>query len=118
MASVKKIGTHWIADFQGVSPRRLRNSRKLMSLLQVSTKKAGFNIIKSSGSHQFAGGGKGVTGFVLLAQSHASFHSYPEFSYMALDVYSCGSQDVAIIIQAFEKYLKPKQLKIRRIRRR
>lgn len=117
MASVKKIGVHWIADFQGVSSRKLANAAKLMSVLETSVQKAGFKSITSSYSHKFDTGGKGVTGFVLLAQSHAAFHSYPEFDYMALDIYSCGRQDAHVVLEAFKKHLQPKKYKLRKMNR-
>jgi len=34
--------------------------------------------------------GQGVTAFVLLAESHISFHSWPEHNYAAVDVFTCG----------------------------
>ena len=33
---------------------------------------------------------QGVTGFVLLAESHISIHTWPELGYAAIDVYTCG----------------------------
>jgi S-adenosylmethionine decarboxylase len=34
---------------------------------------------------------QGVTGFVLLAESHISIHTWPELGYAAIDVYTCGT---------------------------
>ena len=50
------------------------------------------------------------TGFALLSESHAAFHSYPEYGYMALDIYSCGSHDPERIAKEFEKQLKPRDV--------
>lgn len=33
---------------------------------------------------------QGVTAFILLAESHISFHSWPEHGYAAIDVFTCG----------------------------
>ena len=84
-----------------------------MRVLCSSLKKNGFSIIRKTGSYKFEGGGQGVTGFVLLAQSHAAFHSYPEWNYIALDVYTCGGFDPEPIVSAMERHLDPE--KVRRI---
>lgn len=36
----------------------------------------------------------GVTGFVVVAQSHVAIHTYPERGYLALDIYSCEEFDL------------------------
>ena len=105
-------GRHLLVDFFGVSSKKLRNRRQLMRVLAEALSEAGFHVLRRTGSHQFKGGGRGVTGFVLLSESHAAFHSYPECGYLALDIYSCGKPDPAPIARAVEKYLKP--LKVRR----
>jgi S-adenosylmethionine decarboxylase len=35
---------------------------------------------------------QGVTAFALLAESHISFHSWPELNYAAIDAFTCGEQ--------------------------
>jgi len=37
---------------------------------------------------------QGVTGFVLLAESHISIHTWPELGYAAVDVYTCGTSTI------------------------
>jgi S-adenosylmethionine decarboxylase len=106
-------GEHLLVDFFGVAKEKLRDRKKLMGVLCAALKKNGFSIIRKTGSHKFEGGGQGVTGFVLLAQSHAAFHSYPEWGYIALDIYSCGGYDPGPIARAMEEHLDPK--KVRRI---
>ena len=36
------------------------------------------------------GGQAGVTGFIVLAESHIAFHSYPESGFLSEDVFTCG----------------------------
>ena len=82
-----------------------------MAVLCQALKEEGFNILQKVGSHQFQGGGRGVTGFVLLAESHAAFHSYPERNYIALDIYTCGRHDPEQIAEVFERHLAPARVK-------
>ena len=106
-----KLGKHLLADFFGVEALKLQNRQKLMEVLCCALRKGGFHIIRETGSHKFQSGGKGVTGFVLLAQSHAAFHSYPEYGYIALDIYSCGKYDPKLIVADMQKYLKPTKVR-------
>ena len=79
-----RSGKHLLADLFGVDQARLRDKRRLMRTLREALRENKFDVVRESVGHQFRGGGKGVTGFVLLAQSHAAFHSYPEHGYLAL----------------------------------
>lgn len=110
LTDIRQTGLHLLVDFFGVDTKMLRNRRKIMGVLRNSLKKAGFKIITEAGGHTFKSGGKGVTGFILLAQSHAAFHSYPEYNYMALDIYSCGKHNLGLILRAMKEYLKPKKV--------
>lgn len=44
--------------------------------------------------HHF-GEGCGVTGVVMLSESHMSIHTWPEYGYAAVDVFMCGDCDPA-----------------------
>lgn len=113
MGTMKRVrlGRHVLVDFFGIDPKKLRDRRRLMEVLRRALERGGFNVIKEAGGHKFKGGGKGVTGFILLAQSHAAFHSYPEYGYFALDIYSCGTHDPKPICSAMEVHLKPAKTK-------
>lgn len=115
MAPVKKHslrpepGRHLLVDFFGVAPRRLRDGKGMMEVLDRALRASRFDIIRRS-SHKFRGGGKGVTGIFILAQSHAAFHSYPESGYLALDVYTCGRHDPEPIARRLERFLRPRRV--------
>jgi S-adenosylmethionine decarboxylase len=90
---INYIGQHLIADLYGVNSQLLMNENKLINLLGLSLKKSNFTIINQV-SFKFPGEKSGVTGFFLLSESHAAFHTYPEYSYIALDIFSCGNSDL------------------------
>jgi S-adenosylmethionine decarboxylase len=48
--------------------------------------------------HRFAP--QGVTGVLLLSESHASVHSWPERGYAAVDVYTCGERGADAAVEA------------------
>lgn len=48
-------------------------------------------------THNF-GEGYGVTGVVLLAESHISIHTWPEYGYAAIDVFVCGRANPEVAV--------------------
>ena len=81
-----------------------------MQLLSDALKENGFHQLAQQ-SHKFPGPG-GVTGFVLLSESHAAFHSYPEYAYIAVDVFSCGMADPEPVIERFSQDLGAESIQL------
>jgi len=60
----------------------------------------------------------GVSGVVIISESHLAIHTWPEFGYAAIDLFTCG--DKADPWKAFEylsNYFKPKKITTMEIRR-
>ena len=96
-------GQHLLADLYGINPDKLTDLPALESLLLESGKAAGATIL-SSHFHHF-GAGLGVTGVVLLAESHISIHTWPEFGYAALDIFMCGKSDTKKALKIIQTQL-------------
>jgi S-adenosylmethionine decarboxylase len=43
----------------------------------------------------------GMSGYLLLAESHVSIHTWPEAGYAAIDILSCGALDPAEVVRRF-----------------
>lgn len=86
------VGLHLLAELADIDPTLLQNEQKLMQVLEGALLDAGCHILHRV-SHHFPGHPSGVTGLIMLSESHATFHTYPELRYMALDLFVCG--DVA-----------------------
>lgn len=97
------IGRHLIADLCGCDSNLLKNETKLIEIFTNALRSSDVNILTYS-SHKFPGEG-GVTGIFLLSESHSSFHSYPEFGYVAVDIFTCGTTDPARIMAALRSDL-------------
>lgn len=61
---------------------------------------------------KFAHGTEGVSGFVMIAESHISIHTFPDQDYVFMDIFSCRNFDantaIRYLVEAFEatKYEK------------
>lgn len=88
------IGQHLLADLFGITAERLADEEELYTLLHEAAARSGLHTISQPVVVHFGatvpGGQAGVTGFVILAESHIAFHSYPELGFLAVDVFTCG----------------------------
>ena len=95
--SFAAAGQHGLIDFYGAS--FLTNQNYIEQALISAAKKCGATIIGQN-FHKFGGEG-GVTGVLLLAESHISIHTWPETDYAAIDIFMCGvSPHIKISIAA------------------
>lgn len=84
----RPTGRHLLADFYGVADSMLKDAAALEKLLTGAAIQAGAHVLFSH-FHAFGDEG-GVTGVVLLAESHISIHTWPEEGFAAADVFMCG----------------------------
>jgi S-adenosylmethionine decarboxylase len=84
----RPVGRHLIAELTQVEPRLLADPEAIRALLVSAAQASGATVLQAN-LHHF-GEGMGVTGVVLLAESHMSIHTWPEHGYAALDIFVCG----------------------------
>ena len=110
-----KVGTHILAELYGVDPKKLEKVRIVKPLMRKIISEAKF---KSAGEkfHQFKP--KGVTGVIVLTESHFCIHTWPEKEMLAADIFTCGKEGNAKDgYKALCKYFKPKKKKMKLIKR-
>lgn len=107
-------GIHIMADCQGIDRNLLNDGERLKSILV-----AGINLtcttILDLRMHQFQP--SGVTIFVLLAESHASIHTYPALGVAMLDMFTCGNINSQLGMHNILDNLKPTQSNIKIVER-
>lgn len=86
---ITEYGTHGILDLHGCSSALLRDAKTLKSILEQCAQYTNATILQSH-FHTFGGYG-GVTGILLLAESHISIHTWPETGFAAIDLFLCGN---------------------------
>lgn len=80
-------GVHALADLWGCDQEILDDHDAVVAALRRAVEAAGATVLDVS-SHRFAP--QGVTAVALLAESHASVHTWPERGYVAIDAMTCG----------------------------
>ncbi len=81
------LGIHLILDLKECDPDRLNDLPFIRATMIEAAKATGATIIGES-FHQFHP--IGVTGVLAIAESHLSIHTWPEYAYAALDIFTCG----------------------------
>ncbi|KUO42470.1 MAG: hypothetical protein APZ16_04035 [Candidatus Hadarchaeum yellowstonense] len=103
------MGIHVIAEFFGVEAGRISRVDTVQEILERVVLESGLHPVDSA-FHQFEP--HGVSGFFLLRESHLSVHTWPEHRYVALDIFSCGSEEPAFkALDLLIKGLQPKSVK-------
>lgn len=82
---------HWLIEAWGVDFNILNNKEEIERLFTDSVKQSKATYINHY-FHKFSP--HGVSGVVIIAESHVSIHSWPERGYAALDVFTCGDRSI------------------------
>ncbi|MCP4656572.1 MAG: adenosylmethionine decarboxylase [bacterium] len=87
---MKTIGRHLIAEFYGCNRRLLDDVDRIEQHMLAAAEIVGATVLGHS-FHQFEP--RGVSGTVVIAESHLSIHTWPQNGYVAVDIYTCGGLD-------------------------
>jgi len=106
-------GIHLIADFwYGKTIEDEKEIKKILIGAAKSGKSRPLEII----IHKF--NPQGMTGIVLLAESHIALHFWPEFNYLAIDIFTCGDKATPFkALQYLKKKFRPKRVEVQKIKR-
>lgn len=86
---MKKLGRHILAEFTHCDPGRLNNLEEIERHLNASARASGATIVKSV-FHRY--NPHGISGVIVIAESHISIHTWPEYGYAAVDFFTCGER--------------------------
>jgi S-adenosylmethionine decarboxylase len=59
----------------------------------------------------------GVTGFILLEESHISIHTWPEYKFVAIDIFSCKPFEKVAILELLSSYFETTSISFKKIDR-
>lgn len=112
---MKSLGKHLIVELYDCDKSLIDRVDQVEAILVEAVKVSKATIIKPV-FHQF--NPHGVSGVVVIAESHFSIHTWPEYGYCALDIFTCGEQiDSDLALQFLKKEFKAKSMSIVELKR-
>lgn len=109
MTAITGFGPHLMMDCRGVSFEKCSDLRYIWEFLDTLPDKVGMTKIVQPYVFPYSGlipEDEGITGTVIIAESHITFHSFIRKDYFFFDLFSCKEFDVDFVvnevIRAFE----------------
>jgi len=110
------IGTEWIIDAFGCDAESLRRQEVLRSVFDRLVSDLGLKTLGAGNWHQFPEE-KGVTGLVMLTESHLACHTYPEYRIATFNLYCCRERPEWDWQENLKELIGAERVNVRRIDR-
>jgi S-adenosylmethionine decarboxylase len=112
---MKILGRHLIVEYTGCDRSTLDNMALIEEYLKDAARRSGATIVRSV-MHRY--NPQGISGMIVIAESHLSIHTWPEYGYAAVDFFTCGnSVDPYKAHHYMQKKLKAKMADVRDLNR-
>ncbi len=85
---MKELGNHLIIELYGCNNEIINNKESVQEILLDAAQKAKVTVIDYK-FHTFSP--HGISGAIIIAESHISIHTWPEYGYCAVDIFTCGN---------------------------
>ncbi len=86
---MQALGNHILVEFTGCTPEKMNDVAFIENKMIEAATKAGATVINST-FHHFSP--YGVSGVIVIQESHLAIHTWPEYGYAAVDLFTCGDQ--------------------------
>jgi spermidine synthase len=100
------LGNHILVEFMGCDPHIMNDVSSIERDMVGAAQKAGATVINST-FHHFSP--YGVSGVVVIQESHLAIHTWPEYGYAAVDLFTCGEMDAWISFDYLKECFGAKQ---------
>ena len=110
-----KLGEHYICDLSDCDRELLLDPERSRALFTTAVRDSGLTIV-SEGFFKFSP--HGFTCFLLLAESHASMHAWPEHGYCAIDLFTCNlDMDIHPLVEQLKTLFNSEKCAVRMVDR-
>lgn len=109
-------GEEWIVEALGCHPGRLGDVQALQSLFETMVRELALNPVGAPLWHRFPGAG-GVTGMLMLSESHLTIHTFPEHASACLNLFCCTPRAAWAWDVRLRELLGAERVEVRHVRR-
>ena len=110
-----KIDMHLAVDGYGADPEKLKDEDLISRFLDEYPSSIGMTKIIAPQVYTYHGKTPqdwGISGFVLIAESHISVHTFPARRHVNIDIFSCKDFDVEVSIEEIERVFALSETKV------
>ncbi len=111
------VGTEWLVEAFDCEAKRLRDIEILQEVFARLVDDLKLKTIGEGVWHKFDGAGDGVTGLLMLTESHLACHTYPEYKTATINLYCCRARREWNWEENLRELLGAKNIKIQKIER-
>jgi S-adenosylmethionine decarboxylase len=86
---LKALGKHLLLELNGCDHKLLNDISFIKETMLAAAKESGATVLGES-FHQFSP--QGVSGVIIIAESHLTVHTWPEHGYAGADIFTCGTR--------------------------
>jgi S-adenosylmethionine decarboxylase len=117
---MKVFGPHLTLDFSDCNKDQLSNYQLMFDILKNLPTKIGMTKITQPYVFPYEGlvpEDKGITGIVIIAESHLTLHSFVDKGWLFFDIFSCKPFDTDYVIQYLTDIFKPGKVDVKIVER-
>ena len=100
------FGKHYLIDLRDCDPEIIKSVGPTREIVLRAAKECGATILNDH-FHQFQP--IGVSGVVVIAESHISIHTWPESGFAAADIFTCGEMKPQVAIDIMREGFRAKE---------
>ena len=104
---MNSLGRHLLAEFYDCETDALNSPARVEQLMNEAARLSGATVVQSV-FHAFSH--HGVSGVVVVEESHLAVHTWPEHGYAAVDYFACGEVDCDAAVRHLAEHLLPARL--------
>lgn len=97
---MEALGRQILVELYDCVNSKINDVEFITDVMIEATKRSGATIV-SHDFHKFSP--YGVSGVIVIAESHVTIHTWPEYGYAAVDIFTCGESIDPWIIQEYLK---------------
>lgn len=107
----KTLAVHYIVDLYNCDEKMINSVNNISKIMNEAGIIGNLHIVENC-FHQFSP--QGVSGILILEESHFAIHTWPEYNYVSVDLYLCGDDNnVDSIVDYLKEVFKSNSIKRR-----
>ncbi len=103
------LGTHLIAELFNCNEFHINDVKKVEEVMMAAAELSSATIIKPF-FHKFSP--YGISGVIIIAESHFTIHTWPEYGYAAVDIFTCGDLNYQVALEHIKNELEAERCSI------